>query len=312
MLCTQTKSGTTLPAPPTGPLLVACHDAGGANLIFSWLRAWLQNGSLNSDMLKLALSGPALVLWPTGENYRVELLSDIETGIHHARCLMSGTGWQSSWEHRARILAKENSVTSIAVLDHWVNYPQRFERGGERCLPDSFLVGDPYAQRLAESSFPGIPVQVFPNLYLQSQLSQIAPLQQGQGDVLYLLEPARNQWGRDEPGEFQALDFFFLHWNATGMAQTSIRLRPHPSDPVGKYDAWIARHVGAGVRLDEAETLAEAISRAAVVVGLETNAMVIALAAGRKVISSLPPWGGSCSLPQEGICMLRDMSSVSS
>ncbi|MFM7531273.1 MAG: hypothetical protein ACKO5J_02040, partial [Rubrivivax sp.] len=78
-----------------------------------------------------------------------------------------------------------------------------------------------------------------------------------------------------------------------------LRLRPHPSDAPGKYDGWLARRPG--TLLDTHPTVAPALSRARWVVGCESHALTVALACGREVYSSLPPWAPPCRLPHAGI-----------
>ena len=60
--------------------------------------------------------------------------------------------------------------------------------------------------------------------------------------------------------------------------------------------------------LDESADLAEAIGRVSYVAGCETYAMVIALAAGRKVVCTLPPWAPECTLPHDGLIHLKKIS----
>ena len=95
-------------------------------------------------------------------------------------------------------------------------------------------------------------------------------------------------------------------WAVLGAgAGEEVRLRPHPSDPPGKYDAWLARHAGGGVRMDDPATLSEALSRTRRVVGIQSFALVVAAAAGRQAVSALPPWGPALRLPQPQILELR-------
>jgi hypothetical protein len=89
---------------------------------------------------------------------------------------------------------------------------------------------------------------------------------------------------------------------------TPLRLRPHPSDPAGKYDHWLAHHPG--VVLDRHASLAQAMNSARWVVGCESYALVVALAAGREVWSSLPPWAPACRLPQAGVRKLAAQVAV--
>jgi hypothetical protein len=126
----------------------------------------------------------------------------------------------------------------------------------------------------------------------------------GDGTLLYVLEPVRNDWGRGIDGEFQALDYFLSHINALEPAPIRrVLLRPHPSDPDGKYDRYL--DAGLNIELDRSTDMASALCRADVVAGVESFALTLALAAGRTVYSSLPPWAPALRLPQEGILQIR-------
>ena len=299
----------TLPS----PLALVCHDAGACNLILPWL-------SQPGLQVQALMQGPALALWQQRFGQR-PVCDSLEQALHGAAALLSGTGWASDLEHRARALALQRGLRSMAVIDHWVNYPMRFERAGQVVWPDDFWVTDADALALAQQQFPGAHVRCWDNLYLAEQLRSIPPLAASSSAlwseqnrrVLYVLEPMRSDWGRGVQGEWQALDYFWTHRAALGIdigidADTELRLRPHPSDPPGKYRAWLSAHTPA--RLDDSPDLATAIARSAWVVGCESNALVVALAAGRRVVSSLPPWAPACRLPQSGLIHLRDCLAV--
>jgi len=289
------------------PLAVVCHDAGACNVILPWLR--------RPDLSQRAvMDGPAARLYRSRFGAAAAVPdanapdAALEAALRGAAMLLSGTGWASDLEHRARRLARARGVFSVAVIDHWINYPMRFERDGETVWPDEFWVTDERALAIAQTAFPGAVVRCFDNLYLRAEAAAIAP-QPPSPQVLVVLEPARSDWGRGVAGEFQALDHFMQRRAEAGVPDTApIRLRPHPSDPPGKYDAWIAaqrqRFAGADVALDHHATLAGAIGASTWVVGCESMALVIALAAGRRVVSTLPPWAPPCRLPQPGIARL--------
>lgn len=280
------------------PLAVVAHDAGAANIIL----AWLQAERIPPTGVLPVMDGPAARLWD-------EAFPDapgpvpLDDAIAAARTVLSGTGWASDLEHLARGQARRLGLPSIAVIDHWVNYRMRFERSGELILPDRVWVTDHHALAEASRALPEINVELRPNLYLQNQAHAAGPTPKG-GDILFVLEPARSDWGRGEPGEFQALDWFWAHRQHVASTGTSVRLRPHPSDPPGKYEAWINTHPGSS--LDRSDDMAGALSTAAVVVGLQSAALVIALAAGRRAVTALPPWAPPCGLPHPGITRLSD------
>ncbi len=282
---------------------VVLHDAGAANPAIAWIDAGLVPGH------RVFAEGPAARLWQA--RARPPLLPSLDLALAGATLLVSGTGWQSDLEHRARARARALGLPCLAVLDHWVNYRARFVRGGETILPDALLVADADAEAQARREFPGIPVVRMPGLYLAGEVAAVRAAEAAQGHppsgVLALMEPARDDWGRGVDGAFQALDALAAHWDALGLPRgRPLRLRPHPSDPPGRYDRWCAAHAGLAPRVSAGTTLAADIAAAAHVVGLSSYALVVALAAGRDTVSILPPWAPPCLLPQAGLRHLRD------
>lgn len=285
-----------------GPLAVALHDAGGAQQVLAWLR----HHRPGAEGVRPLVQGPALVLWQQAFP-NASPQTDMVAALSGASFLLSGTGWASDLEHNARVCAQGLGVPSVAFLDHWVNYPMRFERGGVQQWPDVFWVSDPYAESLARACFPHDRVVRVPDLHLEALVGAIGqPLPDRAPELLYVLEPARNDWGRGRPGEFQALDFWAERAPSLGLPPETVwRLRPHPSDPPGKYSAWVASQTHPAVCVDTSSTLAEAVSRARWVAGCETHALVVALAAGRQVFCTLPPWAPTCRLPHQGLVHLK-------
>jgi hypothetical protein len=298
------------PSSLQSPVSVVCHDAGAANLVFAWLREWAQAGLLDKFEFKLLLQGPAKKAWQLEPLplFRIQLHTEISSALTGCQSVLTGTGWASNLEHEARRLAALLQIASIAVVDHWVNYAQRFEREGVVVLPDEIWVSDPYASEMAKELFKGIAVVELPNIYLQNLAKDIPPLQPECNNLLYVLEPIRNDWGKGVLGEFQALDFFIKNLDKiVGTEFVRITLRPHPSDAPGKYDTWMQSHANLQIHLDAHVTLNDAITNARWVVGAETFAMVIASATGRATYSSLPPWANRCSLPIHEIIHLQDL-----
>lgn len=301
--------------PPTSfvsPVAIICNDAGAANNIFAWLAQWNRHGLLDKHYFKLMFEGPAKTIWlnnPIGLA-NAQFYSDLLETIKGTNSVLTGTGWSSSLEHHARQTAKQLQIPSIAVIDHWVNYEERFERDDEIILPDSIWVSDQHAANLAKSIFKNTPVFELPNTYLDQIVKAITEIKSGTLNLLYVLEPLRNDWGKSSQGEFQALDFFAENMRSiVGDRRVTVTLRPHPAEPVGKYNDWIQSNSNLNASLDQHKSLNEAISASRWVVGAETFALVIASNAGRSTWTSLPPWAHRCRLPQTGIQHLRDFVS---
>lgn len=296
----------SVPLELVSPLVVAAHDAGAANLIIGWLRR-------RCDLeVRTCLDGPAVDLWAAA--FGKPLILSPSDALRGAAVLLSGTSYASDLENRARALAKAYGVHSIGVIDHWVNYVERFLHAGSQALPNEIWVADEDALTAAAACFPGITTRQQPNLYLDDIVAEVRKAEREMPlavvrRVLYAMEPIRHAWtGSGKAGEFQALDYFVQCGRQLGLdGAAEIRLRPHPSDPPGKYDTWLTQHANWNLRIDMEVSLAQSIAWADTVVGCETFAMVVGLAAGRQVVSTLPPNAPRCRLPMKGIIHLRDL-----
>lgn len=291
-------------------MCVISHDAGGAEIISSYVR---QQG-LDCQFV---LDGPALKIFQ--RKLKIVNLTSLHNAINSADWLLCGTSWQSDLEWHAIRLAKIAGKKSVAFLDHWVNYEERFIRGGEKHIPDEIWVGDELAENMAQNLFPDRTIRLVNNPYfvdLKQELSLIAQPYQISKEklkILYVCEPIREHalleygnerhWGYTEE---EALRYFLENINILGSTIESIVIRPHPSEEQGKYE-WAAKEFKLPIYNGGILSLFEEVSASNVVVGCESMAMVIGLLAGRRVISCIPPGGKSCNLPQPEIQIMQQL-----
>jgi len=293
------------------PLAIVLHDAGAANLIIGWLKSGLMPD------VQVHVGGPAEILWRN--NFPSIGTTSLMTALSGATALLCGTGWASKLEYNAMTDARKLGIPIFAAIDHWVNYRQRFLRDGVEILPNEVWVSDHYALLEAIRQLPEVNVREYENSYLKEQVRSVLALTSiSKGvlrttRVLYALEPIRESWSCEDPrpGEFQALDYFLSQLFLLGLDETcEIRLRPHPSDPSGKYDEWIVKTKMANVSLAPHESISEAIAWADIVAGCESFVLIIGLKSGRKVVSTLPPWANKIRLPHKGIIRLNKLKPV--
>lgn len=288
------------------PMAVVAHDAGAANLIFGWISEGQRNN------LKFYVSGPAKDILSELQPFIQS--ADIDSVLKDVKYLISGTSSSEiNLEHEARLQAKHLGIPSVGVIDHWVNYKQRFVRHGQLVLPDEIWVSDEYALSIACECFPDSRIRLISNYFFGSEVQSIRDKSTQSSslkslNVLYLLEPFKEDWGcQVAPAEMQALDFFIEYKNLLGIYDDAkILLRPHPSEASDKYNNWCHTHKELDVSVDSVSTLSDLIAWSDVVVGCQTAAMVIALQAGRRVVSVMPPWAPPCILPHDGIEKLSD------
>lgn len=284
--------------------VMVCHDAGAANILLS-------NEEANRfPAAYYMLSGPAHKKW-SDKIAPDKLIVDIAHIIDQVDVIITGTGWSSNAEHNARILAKANNLHSIALIDHWVNYLPRFTREESLVLPDEIWVTDDDAYSLAQRTFPTLPVYVVKNHYLLNAKNRVLTTKrQLQRQVLYVLEPVHEDWGQRHhiSEEFQALEYFkaFVQHAFIGDYQ-QIRLRLHPSETKEKYQQWVNANADLPIVFDHFDDIETSIANTDWVFGCESYGLIVAIACGKPVYSTIPHWAPKARLPDRALRHLRDV-----
>ncbi len=293
-------------------LTIVSHDAGGAEIVSSYAR---QQGT---DFIGVLL-GPAQAIFERKLG-SVETLP-LDEAIHRSTSVLCGTSWQSDLEFNAIKMARQMGKRSVAFLDHWVHYRERFTRESEFCPPDEIWVGDSYAYDIAVKDFQGTTVRLVDNPYFlemkQEIVGQVRALKKPRLapglSILYVCEPIADHgllrygnarhWGYTEQ---DALRYFLSNLEALNEPVSRIILRPHPAEPSAKYD-WARLEYGEKITVGGPSSLLEDIVASDLVVGCNSTAMVVGILAGKRVFSSIPPKGHRCLLPHPEIEHLRQI-----
>ena len=161
------------------PIGIVCHDAGGSNQILSML------SQCGHDGITCYIEGPAIKLWEKTFP-GMQITESLDNLLIDCRSLITGTGWESDLEHNARKAARKSKIHSIAVLDHWANYRERFILDGITVLPDEIWVVDEYALEIARKTFPDLKIKIKPDYYRKNQTNKILPLENAKNELLYI------------------------------------------------------------------------------------------------------------------------------
>jgi hypothetical protein len=284
----------------TKSFAVVSHDAGGAEVLSSYIRQ-------HNIHCNYCLSGPALKIFQKklGE---IKIISSKEA-IDHSDSLLCSTSWQSDLEWESIKIAKECNKKSIAFLDHWGNYRERFIRKGETSLPDEIWVGDSQAKVLANKVFPEVIIKQIENPYfteIKTELSVIAKSSKRYKtglSILFVSEPLREHgiegfgnelhWGYTEE---EGLRYLLTNLYVFNNKVERIVIRPHPSEAIDKYN-WTISEYNLPIENGGRKTLLEEIVECDVIVGFQTMALVIGILARKRVISCIPEGGKACNLP---------------
>lgn len=131
--------------------LAVCHDAGGARTLIPVANELKHRGM----PIKVVTAGPSIPIWrkecsslsavEVSDSMTVpeavQLLKEYEPDT-----LLSASGLYNQIEHTFRLAAQTLHIRSLAVLDSWLNYGERFQREANGaaviCRPDTVCVID--------------------------------------------------------------------------------------------------------------------------------------------------------------------------
>lgn len=282
--------------------LLVSHNAGGAALLAAWAA---HQSNRHFDCL---LSGPAVGIFCQRLPSANLTASSALAWARYDCVITSTSAAETAWETVWIVKARAQKIKTISLLDHWTNYISRFQLQNNLQFPDEIWVSDDYAQALAvqcrqqQPHYP--PVEKIANYYLADLAEFIqsnhAPAC-GVECILFVSEPSFNPLYT----AVAALEGFLNFLLATETAERIIRLRVHPREDKADYAAVCARFASR-LRLEFSANsrLEDDLCWASWVVGCQTMAMVVALAAGLKVNSCLPACVATSALPHKEIIRL--------
>ena len=292
-----------------GRVAIVCHDAGGAEILSSWLLR-------SNDICFVVAGGPAISIF--GQKCVDAEKMSLVDAIEKSDWVLCGTGI-TNLERKAIKLGREKGKKTVAFIDHWVNYTERFQDDDYGLiLPDEIWVGDEDALSIAKKEFPNIPIKLKINPYFEDVRSRFlnfdsTKLSTSKISILYVCEPIgvqalishsdENYYGYTE---VSAIKYFLENIDSLCCDISQIIIRPHPTECYDKYH-WVKALAPEIIKFGGVKTLVEEMIEVDVVVGCETMAMVIGLIAGKRVISCIPPGGNPMQLPQAGIEKMQDL-----
>lgn len=301
----------------TRKILVVAYEAGAAKILVSML------ARLNLSNVRYALEGPAVMIFEQrlGALFLQSLTEDL---LRSCDLVLTGTSLVPDLERRAIALARQIGIKSYSVVDHWVNYRQRFTPvdGGRQdvVFPDEMWVCDQSAVDVAvREGLPEEHVYKIDNYYFHDLRQKSWPTEAGR--ILYICEPVfddvklltgdGNAWGYNE---FELVgDFLKSLERMDGLYKKAI-LRLHPNEPLNKYNELLRIYNGTipvEVSSYEIRSIEEECSVAETIVGAESMALAIGLYFGKLVYSCLPIKAKKkCQLPQPQIKHIHSVSEI--
>lgn len=264
-----------------GKVALVAHDAGGAEILSSWIRR-------NPRDYVAVLGGPAEAVF----NRKLNGLTTgvLNEAVDQCDWVLCGIG-NSDFEYNAILSARNSDRYVVAFLDHWTAYGERFIRGGVEMFPDEIWVGDEYALQLAKQKISEVECRLVPNPYWIDVIEKYRKLKSfdSGNNVLYASTNIDDFYDKQLPN---VTDYWVLERiieslrKVVGLHQVnSLTIRRHPTESTEKYGVF--SYPGLNIRNDCDNDLVESIAKHAYVVGCNSMALVIGKLCGKRTINFL-------------------------
>ncbi len=172
-------------------ILVASHDTGGANILTSLISKYKR-----SFYWIICLAGPAKTVFPNKKFNKIKNIKITESIDAHKilntfkpDLVLTGTGWESNFENLFLKEAKKIKIRTIAFLDHWACYQERFGDSDDwkKNLPDYIFVGDKWAYKIAlKDGFPKNKLIQIENPYFEEMIKRTNKIKKNKIKVVNL------------------------------------------------------------------------------------------------------------------------------
>ncbi|MDD5157858.1 hypothetical protein [Sulfurimonas sp.] len=221
--------------------------------------------------------------------------------------VLVGTSWQNRTHLEFIKVAKTLHIPSVAMLEHWVNYRERFgypDKNYRKNISDFITVNDIYGYEMADDlGFANIIKLRFYNLLDDIEIFENTQIKE-QNSLLFISEPTKkvalnsygneNYWGFDE---FEVYEEICENMELFGTNELNIRL--HPSDEIGKYDYLTSRYKNIKIEIENPyETaLISSLCKNKIIIGIDGFVLFEAMLLGKLSLSLMPPSKRECVVP---------------
>ncbi len=288
---------STVKVIPSGKVALIAHDAGGAEILSSWIRR-------NPRDHVAVLCGPAEAIFK--RKILGILIVGLDEAIEQCDWILSGSG-NSGWELKALLAAKKKGRYVVSFLDHWTAYDKRFIRDGLMAFPDEIWVGDEDALNLARLKIPNVNSRLAPNPFWLDAVEEYKKLEYTncENSMLYVSSDFINSVHLiNEQRAFMGyriLEQIIESLRELKLLQkiTSLTIRKHPSESKDKYNTF--RYSGLIIRNSCENNLVDSIANHEYVLGVNSMALVIGKLCGKRTINFLIDGHGDEAIPSRYI-----------
>lgn len=270
-------------------ILFSAFDAGGGNAVFPVAKEILKNKSFKALIL---IGGPSKEIFKREKIKHIDAdvlrIKDLKTLVikFKPNIFMGGTSAGLTFDKKILNEVKKLGAKTIYIFDYWSRYWERFsgDKKDFKYLPDMICVMDDRAKK--EMMAEGIGrhlIKITGNPHFDYFQKNIKKGAEDKSTILFVSQPyveKKKEVGYDE---FEVLDDILNV--SRGIADDfRVIIRPHPKEKSGKFNEYL----DARVKIDDKTPIEKLLSRAGIIVGMNSMVLFQAAVAGKKVISYQP------------------------
>ncbi len=257
---------------------IVANDAGGAEQI-SWLLREL------SQPIFAHLNGPAKAVFERNQT-KFSPVKEVER-VMDCDLLITGSGWMSEIELSAIHLARMRGTPCLTILDHWVNYRERFQRFGQsEVRPQMIGVTNSFALEKAQEVFSQNPIWLIPDFQIRHYQSVIHATVSEPNNILVLLEPSAIQDSRlhsvNSPTE-ELINKSIIVGRERQFDRVIVRL--HPAQASTSWLGFDPSLFANEIEFSDKQSLLEDLLHCKAVIGISSYALYIAAMCGKETYS---------------------------
>ena len=263
-------------------LAVICNDAGGAEIISSWLKR-------KKKFFVGVLSGPAKDIFKKKKlKYKK---SNLNNAVKNSSWVLTGSGWSSKLEINGIKQAKRRKKYVVTFLDHWFDYRSRFKSGNRYIYPNEVWVGDREAEKIAKKILKKIKIKYIKNpLWEDFRREKKIPLK-GKKIKRFLVATSnldakifskRKTKLTDFKMIFKTINFIKIKFENDYKHLSQISIKRHPSEKLNKYFKFINKSGLKGLKIEESKNILNTLKKYSVLIGCETSLLALAKILGLK------------------------------
>jgi len=222
-------------------------------------------------------------------------------------CILIGTSINPGQYMSSLLQAKKQGIYTAAILEHYINYAERFENMHE-AFPELILTTDMHAYKIAKQVYTDSEIELIPDYFFLDQKKIFDSLPKSSNPhPTYFSQNIQDFHFND----IDCIELFlknkFKCDELTGSNSNILVIRNHPTENSEQYKNLMKKFQNIEIKIDQNKNFIETLRNTSYVIGLDTKPMFVSLKLGMQVFCSSPDPNWDMGADLGKVSYLRDI-----